>query len=104
MISLTSLVHELDTFFQVTQLVQDPAFSRLLPMVYEDVGFDWRQHFELDFVTRFNGLMLRGAEDVQSVFCAVLPTPQVLRAFLERAKPGDLFFTHHPIDFEMGNP
>jgi putative NIF3 family GTP cyclohydrolase 1 type 2 len=58
----------------------------------------------LGMTARFNGLMLRGAEGVNRVVCAVLPTPEVLGIFIEQSKPGDLFFTHHPIDFEMGDP
>jgi putative NIF3 family GTP cyclohydrolase 1 type 2 len=102
--SLSSIVDKLNDFFQLADYPQDPSMSHLLPMVYEDSGFHWRQLFEPDFVRRFNGLMLRGQEEVQTIFCAVLPTPQVLRDFLAQARPGDLFFTHHPIDFEMGDP
>jgi putative NIF3 family GTP cyclohydrolase 1 type 2 len=73
-------------------------------MVYDQAGLDWRNTFEPDFTRRFNGLMLRGGEEVHTVYCAVLPTPQVLTDFLRLAQPGDMFFTHHPIDFEMGDP
>lgn len=104
MVNLTLLATELDAFFHVNELAPDPTFSQLLPQVYDEVGFDWRRSFEPEFVNRFNGLMLRGADEVHTVFCAVLPTPQVLRDFLARARPGDLFFTHHPLDFEMGDP
>lgn len=102
--TLASLVSQLDGFFDIRDLEQDPSFSHLLPMVYAQTRFDWRGAFESDFVNRFNGLMLRGADEVHSVYCAVLPTPQVLTDFLQCAQPGDLFFTHHPIDFEMGDP
>jgi putative NIF3 family GTP cyclohydrolase 1 type 2 len=101
---LSSLVAKLDDFFRLQDYPQDPSFSQLLPLVYEEIGLSWQTMFEPDFVRRFNGLMLRGAEAVNTVFCAVLPTPQVLKDFLDQADPGDLFFTHHPIDFEMGDP
>jgi putative NIF3 family GTP cyclohydrolase 1 type 2 len=104
MIPLATLVQRLDALFGLDELEQDPSFGRLLPTVYASAGIDWQSMFEPAFVNRFNGLMLRGAEEVHTVFCAALPTPQVLAAFVGSARPGDLFFTHHPIDLEMGDP
>jgi len=102
--TLTSVVEKLDDFFRIQEYPPDPSFSHLLPMVYDEAGLAWQTLFEPEFVQCFNGLMLRGAKQVHTIFCAVLPTPQVLRDMLEQAQPGDLFFTHHPIDFEMGDP
>jgi putative NIF3 family GTP cyclohydrolase 1 type 2 len=101
---LSTITQKLDKLFGVEELDKDPSFSFLLPMVYEHAGLDWQSYFEPAFCVRFNGIMLRGANQVETVYCGVLPTPQVLDVFLEQAKPGDMFFTHHPIDFEMGNP
>lgn len=104
MIPLSTLVQKLDALFRLDELDRDPTFGRLLPMVYDAADIDWRSRFEPTFAERFNGLMLRGAEEVGTVFCGVLPTPRVLAEFIDAARPGDLFFTHHPIDLEMGDP
>ncbi|MCG6197419.1 Nif3-like dinuclear metal center hexameric protein, partial [Anoxybacillus sp. LAT_38] len=82
----------------------DPGFSRFIPMVYEPVGFDWQRFFEAEFVRRFNGLMLRGREQVHTVFLAVFPTDEVLKRFLDESVPGDLLFMHHPLLMECGDP
>jgi putative NIF3 family GTP cyclohydrolase 1 type 2 len=101
---LTNLVESLDLFFAIRQLERDPGFSRFIPMVYEPIGFDWQSFFEADFVSRFNGLMLRGTEAVKTVFCSVFPAKEVLHQFLDRSQPGDLLFLHHPLDMECGDP
>lgn len=82
----------------------DPGFSRFIPATYDPVAFEWRAAFEPGFTTLFNGLMLRGAEQVGTVFCSVFPAAEVLDAFIAAARPGDLFFTHHPLEIESGDP
>jgi putative NIF3 family GTP cyclohydrolase 1 type 2 len=104
MTHLNDVVLSLDRFFAVRDLAQDPAMSRILPPVYDAIGFDWRNAFEPDFASRFNGLMLRGADDIQAVYLASFPSADVLRVFLDQAQPGDLFFTHHPVDIRNGDP
>ena len=93
-----------DEYFRVAQLAADPAFSRFLPMVYDPIGFPWRELFEPDFVRRCNGLMIRGHPDVSKVWCISFPADEVLDHILRRAHPGDLIFSHHPIDVECGDP
>lgn len=104
MTTLTDLVEQLDGFFGVTEAPPDPAFSRFLPSTYEGVGRSWHDWMEPLFCTRFNGLMLRGAEEVRGVFLAAFPSGVVLDRFLAEADPGALLFLHHPIDLESGDP
>jgi putative NIF3 family GTP cyclohydrolase 1 type 2 len=75
-----------------------------LPRAYDEIDFDWAGFFDADFTTRFNGLMLRGSEQVPHVFCACFPSPDVVDAFISQARSGDLLFLHHPIDMECGTP
>lgn len=95
---------DLDRLFQIEHYGKDSAMSRFVPAVYEPIGFDWAQAFEPKFSELFNGLMLRGQENVSTVFLAVFPTNEVLKAFIESAKPGDLLFMHHPLLMECGDP
>lgn len=104
MASLTEIDRALDEFFGVRAAGPDPGFSRFIPATYDPIHFDWRNTFEPGFTTLFNGLMLRGVEDVSTVFCSVFPAAEVLEEFLEAARPGDLFFTHHPLFIETGDP
>lgn len=103
-VDVTDTVHFLDDFFQVSDLPSDPAFSRFVPMVYDPIGFAWRDFFEPAFAERFNGLMLRGADRVGKAWCISFPAEDVLARILARALPGDLIFSHHPINMECGDP
>ncbi len=93
-----------DAYFRVRDLPIDPAFSRFVPMVYDPIGFAWREVFAPGFVRRFNGLMLRGRDSVEKVWCVAFPSEEVLTPILARARPGDLIFSHHPIDMRCGDP
>ncbi len=93
-------------YFRVAELAVDPAFGRFVPMVYDPIGFPWREVFEADFVERFNGLMIRGHDDAGKIkiWCIAFPAEEVLDHILDRAEPGDLIFSHHPIDMTCGDP
>lgn len=99
-----TVVERLDNFFRVRELGPDASFSRFIPMVYDPIGFDWKNYFEPEFTELFNGLMLKSAEDVSTVFCSIFPSEEVLDRFIAESLEGDLFFTHHPLDMECGNP
>lgn len=98
------LESELNRLFRLEDYDRDPSFSRFIPMVYDPIGFDWKNTFEPDFVQRFNGLMIKGAEVVRNVYLAVFPTDDVLKRFLEQSQEGDRLFMHHPLLMECGDP
>ncbi|BDI30023.1 hypothetical protein CCAX7_20740 [Capsulimonas corticalis] len=101
---LAHIVSALDDLFKIKQVDSDPAFRQFVPMTYEPLGVDWRGYFEPEFCTRFNGLTIRGHEDVGAVFCGVFPSEIVIDRFIQQARPGDLFFSHHALDMRMGDP
>jgi putative NIF3 family GTP cyclohydrolase 1 type 2 len=103
-VKLDAIIAELGLFFDLEGLEKDPGFSQFVPTAYEEIGSGWRESFEPNFVKSFNGLMLRGDPEVSQVFLAAFPTEEVLQEFIRRASPGDLFFTHHPIDMRCGDP
>lgn len=102
--SLIKIKSELDSLFRVMELEKDPGFSKFIPMVYESIKLQWENYFEEDFSRRFNGLMIRGAEEVSTVFLAVFPTDEVLERFIQESREGDLLFMHHPLFMECGDP
>jgi putative NIF3 family GTP cyclohydrolase 1 type 2 len=73
-------------------------------MVYDPIQYAWRENFEQEFNQLFNGLMIKGNEEVGRVFLAVFPTDDVLTRFICEGKPGDLLFMHHPLVMECGDP
>jgi putative NIF3 family GTP cyclohydrolase 1 type 2 len=73
-------------------------------MVYEAIDFPWRDIFEPGFVQRFNGLMLRGRDSVDKVWFVAFPSEEALAPILKQVQPGDLIFSHHPIDMRCGDP
>jgi putative NIF3 family GTP cyclohydrolase 1 type 2 len=103
-IELARIVEFCDDHFRLNDVPVDPAFSRFLPMVYDPVAFPWLTIFEADFVQRCNGLMIRGRATVGKVWCIVFPSAVILDRIIDQAQPGDLLFSHHPIDMECGDP
>lgn len=104
MILLDQLKSELDSLFEINSLNKDPAFSRFVPMVYDPIDYNWRSEFETAFTERFNGLMIKGSQEVSTIYLAVFPTDDVLSGFIQDATEGDLLFMHHPIPMECGDP
>lgn len=102
--ALNEIKAELDSLFGVMELEKDPGFSRFIPMVYEPINLQWENYFEADFSQRFNGLMIRGADEVSTVFLSVFPTDEVLERFIQESQEGDLLFMHHPLLMECGDP
>ncbi|MFJ7973621.1 Nif3-like dinuclear metal center hexameric protein [Psychrobacillus sp. NPDC096389] len=101
---LNEIVNRLDKEFKIKEFGKDSAFSRFIPNVYDPIKFDWKAIFEKEFVELFNGLMLRGASNIEKVFLAVFPTDYVLEKFIEESNEGDLLFMHHPLLMECGDP
>ncbi|MED1862224.1 Nif3-like dinuclear metal center hexameric protein [Fictibacillus nanhaiensis] len=104
MVKLDRIDSAIDELFTYRKIGTDPAFSRYIPMVYDPINFDWRHTFEPEFTKLFNGLMLKGAQEVKRVFLAVFPTDEILMRFISESSPGDLLFMHHPIVMECGDP
>lgn len=100
---LSQVVNALDSFFKVKELKKDPSMSRFVPMVYKQ-NHKWKKTFEPDFQKRFNGLMVIGADKIQTVFTASFPHDEILQKFISQSATGDLLFLHHPIPLESGDP
>ena len=98
---LDDLKRALDALFSISEWARDPAMSRWVPKVYEALDYDYTQILEPDFCARFNGLMLRGGETVDQVFCAAFPCPEVVEEVLGKTKGKALLFLHHPVDMEV---
>lgn len=104
MVALEQIKSDLNSLFQIEFYGKDSAMSRFVPAVYEPIGFDWSHLFEPGFSELFNGLMLKGQDNVNTVFLAVFPTTEVLKEFIQRGNPGDLLLMHHPLFMECGDP
>ncbi|HSR32505.1 MAG TPA: Nif3-like dinuclear metal center hexameric protein [Anaerolineae bacterium] len=100
-IALEQLVHELDELFAIHEWDRDPAASRWIPRLYQEIGYDHTQIFEVDFCQRTNGLMLRSGDEVKKAYCAAFPSPEILRELLEVSSEGAMLFLHHPFDMEV---
>lgn len=103
-IKLKTIVDTFNNFWGVYDLDMDPTMSFFIPKVYEQIGFDWKIFFEKDFVTRFNGLMIKGQENVSKIWCITFPSDEVLKIIINKSNEGDLIFSHHPINMECGDP
>lgn len=101
--TLSQVTSALDLLFKIKELEKDPAMSHFVPIVYEQ-NLDWKKLFEADFQKRFNGLMIRGTNKIQTVFTASFPHDEILQKFISLSEEGDLLFLHHPIPLESGDP
>lgn len=99
-----ALVDFLENYFSIRTFKKDPQMSQFVPMVYQGSRLDYRDLFEIDFQTRFDGLMVKGDDNINNIYMAVFPTPDVIDTFLKNAQRGDMFFSHHPIYIENGDP
>jgi hypothetical protein len=82
---LQKIDEAIDELFRYREIGTDPAFSRFIPMVYDPIKFNWREEFQTEFNQLFNGLMLRGDEEVGRIFLAVFPTDRYSLILLKTA-------------------
>ena len=87
------LVSALDAYFGVAD-VRDDDWSATFELLYRDPY--WRAYAEPGYEGCWNGLMVRGADEVTAVATCVFPSDRIV-AGLEL---GTLLFSEHPVDFE----
>jgi putative NIF3 family GTP cyclohydrolase 1 type 2 len=90
--TLDELVSELDAYFRVPDVRNDdwtPGFEHCYPDPY------WREFAEPGYEGRWNGLMVRGAAEVERAATCVFPSDRIV-ALLD---PATLLFSEHPLDF-----
>jgi putative NIF3 family GTP cyclohydrolase 1 type 2 len=91
-VRLEDVVGELDGYFRIAEVENDdwsPAFEAVYPEPY------WREYVEPGYEGKWNGLMVRGAGDVERVTTCVFPSDRVVAGL----GPGTLLFSEHPLDF-----
>jgi putative NIF3 family GTP cyclohydrolase 1 type 2 len=89
------LVELLDAYFG-TLAVRDDDWSDLFELVYPDPY--WRQFAEPGYEGRWNGLLVRGGDEVARVATCVFPSDRIVGLLA----PGTLLFSEHPIDYADG--
>jgi putative NIF3 family GTP cyclohydrolase 1 type 2 len=91
-VRLAELVAELDAYFRVAEVRGDDwskAFAAVYPEPY------WRGFVVPGWEGRWNGLSVRGADEVERAGTCVFPSDRVV-SLLE---PGTFLFSEHPLDF-----
>jgi putative NIF3 family GTP cyclohydrolase 1 type 2 len=91
-VKLEALVVELDRYFRIPD-VRDDDWSKAFVQVYPEPY--WREYVVPGWEERWNGLMVRGAEDADRVVTCVFPSDRIVAAL----EPGTFVFTEHPLDF-----
>ncbi|MGH3103402.1 MAG: Nif3-like dinuclear metal center hexameric protein [Gaiellaceae bacterium] len=89
---LDDVVRELDDYFRMADVRGDdwlPGFEACYPEPY------WREYVEPGYEGRWNGLMVRGADEIERAVTCVFPSDRIV-AELE---PRTLLFSEHPLDF-----
>jgi putative NIF3 family GTP cyclohydrolase 1 type 2 len=88
-VRLSDLVADLDTYFRVSDVENDFGW-------YDGVEPYWREFVEPEWLERRNGLMVRGAEEVEQAATCVFPSVRIV----DEVKPRTLLFAEHPVDLE----
>jgi putative NIF3 family GTP cyclohydrolase 1 type 2 len=91
-VRIDELRDALDAEFRVDLVSQDD-WSEIFAHVYPDPH--WRAFAEPGYEGRWNGLMVRGADEVERAVTCVFPGDAVIEAL----EPGTLLFSEHPVDF-----
>jgi putative NIF3 family GTP cyclohydrolase 1 type 2 len=86
------LVHRLDGYFG-TRDVQGDDWSSEFELVYPDPY--WRRYAEPGYEGRWNGLLVRGGDEVALVATCVFPSDRIIGLLA----PGTFLFSEHPIDY-----
>ncbi len=92
-VKLDALVSALDSYFGVAD-VRDDDWSGTFASLYPDPY--WRAFAEPEYERRWNGLFVRGHEDVARVATCVFPSDEIVAELPERT----FLFSEHPIAFE----
>ncbi len=90
---LDGLVATLDDYFR-TRDVRGDDWSSEFDLLYPEPY--WRDYAEPDYEGRWNGLMVRGDEDVRQAVTCVFPSDRIVSLL----QPATLLFTEHPVDLE----
>ena len=90
---LDAIVAELDAYFRVPEVRGDDGWAAIFDAVYP--GSYWRAFVEPGYEERWNGLHVRGADEVRAAATCVFPGDEVVAAL----EPGTLLFSEHPLDF-----
>jgi putative NIF3 family GTP cyclohydrolase 1 type 2 len=91
-VKLAELVAELDAYFRVPDVRADDwseTFEHAYPEPY------WREYVVPGWEGHWNGLSVRGAEDVERAVTCVFPSGRIVAAL----PPGTFLFAEHPLDF-----
>jgi len=91
-VKLAELVAELDTYFRVPE-VRDDDWSRAFEQVYPEPY--WREYVVPGWEGHWNGLSVRGGEDVERAATCVFPSDRIVHGL----EPATLLFAEHPLDF-----
>jgi len=89
---LDDLVARLDAYFSIADVRGDdwsPGFEDCYPESY------WREYVEPEYEGRWNGLMVRGATEVERVATCVFPSDAIIGGL----EAGTFLFSEHPLDF-----
>jgi putative NIF3 family GTP cyclohydrolase 1 type 2 len=89
---LADLVRELDAYFRVPDVSGDADWGE----IYDFVGGPyWRDYAEPTWPAHWNGLMVRGGDEVERVATCVFPSDRIVAGL----EPRTLLFSEHPVDF-----
>jgi putative NIF3 family GTP cyclohydrolase 1 type 2 len=89
---LEDVVGALDAYFRVPE-VEGDEWAEIFELVYPDPY--WRAYAEPGWEGRWNGLVVRGADEVERAVTCVFPSDAIVAGL----EPATLLFSEHPLDY-----
>jgi putative NIF3 family GTP cyclohydrolase 1 type 2 len=90
-VKLEEIAASLDAEFRVSDVRGDTAWVDW----WDERGATyWREYVEASYLERHNGLMVRGAEEVERAVTCVFPSDGIVASL----EPATLLFAEHPVD------
>jgi putative NIF3 family GTP cyclohydrolase 1 type 2 len=91
-VKLAELVADLDVYFRIAE-VRDDDWSKLYSYVYAEPY--WREYVVPGWEGCWNGLSIRGAEEIERAATCVFPSDQIVASL----EPGTFLFSEHSLDY-----
>jgi putative NIF3 family GTP cyclohydrolase 1 type 2 len=91
-VKLADLVADLDSYFRVPD-VRDDDWSKAFEQVYAEPY--WREYVVPGWEGHWNGLSIRGADEVEHAVTCVFPSDRIVAGL----EPATFLFAEHPLDF-----
>ncbi len=100
---LEYVVEALNTYFNAPGCEPDSSFAGNMRATYAPFPGLLQRYATAQFLTKYNGLMLRNGAEITKVYTVVFLSQEVLDKILSYGHKDTLVVTHHPLEMETSH-